>query len=706
MSLEAENLETPPAAKSTTLQRNLDISGISLNLRIIRFAEFALLFVGGPYLLKLLGSVFYNGMSTLSSFLAFLFFAVALFACIQTAWRSAGTITEKYFQRYRVVLSGFLLIAIALIANYRLRREALGSSDLVFFLLFAVTFIALIALTSIYRAQPLSGVRLSDLLAAMDVDASPRRDAKPINRLKGIGFFLAGVGVPAWAFIYSGGNFASYRTVADFVGVALLITARRYWQTDAASLLSVDKRPPVLLLRLFSDDNRERLVINIRQIFDFSLEARLAAYFMRLGPFIAVDAPQEEIVVIGAARAQLADSEWQRVVTGWIEQARYVVMIVGKTQWIDWELRRIIEKAQVAKLILLFPERASPFDRSQDLGDRLSTVSRAFENSKWSTALSNISQAGRLRAIIFERDGTITTVRSKIYSRDSIHLAAIIAHYCLLERALGGPGLAPAHVRFADRKWAALTAVFVALAIFFNPPLPRTSNTELGLERKAAEITRAADDFVALNKQSDHVLRESDPRAKALLRVIFDTAGLKPPGDHWAWEEYDNIREIVLALSKVGIVYERAELGADASEAATERQINRNDIYYAFEIGEFLDALLTVVAMQIDTAVSAQQAAWARGRKEAISLALLRIGHPSAQLVANVFYKMQIPGHDDDWRLARLSSLNRFVPYVMLVISQADSRGLQRICLETVQFTKDMEVQAQLRELANTLGSK
>jgi hypothetical protein len=202
------------------------------------------------------------------------------------------------------------------------------------------------------------------------------------------------------------------------------------------------------------------------------------------------------------------------------------------------------------------------------------------------------------------------------------------------------------------------------------------------------------------------VLRESDPRAKALLRVIFDTTGLKSPGDHWPWEEYDTIREIVLALSKVGIVYEHAGLGADASEATTERQINRNDIYYASEIGEFLDTLLAVVAIQIDTAVSAQQAVWTRGRKEAISLALLRIGHPSAQLVANVLYKIQIPGHDDDWRRARLSSLNRAVPYVMLVISQADSRGLQRICLETVQFAKDMEVQAQLRELANIFGSK
>jgi hypothetical protein len=680
----------------------------SLNLKIIRFSEFAFIFIGGLYLLSLFEKLFFYGASTFSLFLAFLFYLVALFACIQTAWCSNGTISENFFGRYRIILPGFLLICTTFIVNYRARRGTIGSTESVFFLLIAVTFFALIAVISIYRARLSSGVRLPDLLAAIELHASPHQGAKPtpINRGKGIAFFLAGIGVFASAFVYGDGNFTVFSTVANLAGVALLITARRYLQTDAASLLIADKRPPVLLLRSFADDNREKLVTDKRQLIDFSLETRLAAYFAKFGPFIAVDAPNEEIVVIGAARAQLRDSEWQRVVTGWIEQARYIIMIIGQTQWVDWELRKILEKDQLQKLILLFPERRSWFSRGNDFGNRLSTVSRAFENSKWSASLSNISKPTQLRAIIFEKDGATTTIRSKIYNRDSIHLAAIIAHYCLLDRTLDETGPASVHVPFADRKLTALTAVFVALAIFFNPPLPWASNAELGLERHAAEIIRAADDFVALNKQSDHVLRESDPRAKALLRVIFDTTGLKPPGDHWPWEEYDTIREIVLALSKVGIVYEHAGLGADASEATTERQINRNDIYYASEIGEFLDTLLAVVAIQIDTAVSAQQAVWTRGRKEAISLALLRIGHPSAQLVANVLYKIQIPGHDDDWRRARLSSLNRAVPYVMLVISQADSRGLQRICLETVQFAKDMEVQAQLRELANIFGSK
>src|SRR5580658_4022247 len=102
MNSEVNNLETAQITKSLS-ENIVDISWVSLNLKIIRFSEFAFIFIGGLYLLSLFEKLFFYGASTFSLFLAFLFYLVALFACIQTAWCSNGTISENFFGRYRII---------------------------------------------------------------------------------------------------------------------------------------------------------------------------------------------------------------------------------------------------------------------------------------------------------------------------------------------------------------------------------------------------------------------------------------------------------------------------------------------------------------------------------------------------------------------------------------------------------------------------
>jgi hypothetical protein len=75
----------------------------------------------------------------------------------------------------------------------------------------------------------------------------------------------------------------------------LIVRARHYFQVSADSLLAVDKRPPILFLRSFTDVERQRYLYTTVALLDFSLETRLSNHFYHFGPFIAVGSPKDTI---------------------------------------------------------------------------------------------------------------------------------------------------------------------------------------------------------------------------------------------------------------------------------------------------------------------------------------------------------------------------------------------------------------------------
>jgi len=102
-------------------------------------------------------------------------------------------------------------------------------------------------------------------------------------------------------------NYARIFQQISLLGYFMLIRARRYFQISADSLLSVDKRKPILFLRSFKDDERVKFGGSERAFLDFSLETRLLNHFAGFGPFIAIGSPKDPIPQIGAARAVLSD---------------------------------------------------------------------------------------------------------------------------------------------------------------------------------------------------------------------------------------------------------------------------------------------------------------------------------------------------------------------------------------------------------------
>jgi hypothetical protein len=205
-----------------------------------------------------------------------------------------------------------------------------------------------------------------------------------------------------------------------------LLRARQYLQLDANALIKMDKRPPVVFLRSFEDEYFE-VAGPSRTSLDDSLETRLANYFARFGPFVAIGSPRDAIPRIGAARVQLGDDEWRQVVLSWIESAGLVVMLAGKSDAVAWEMSQIRDRCP-EKLILLFRKHPG-FLVGDDSKERLDATACVFSKSAWATPLSQIHSHESVRAIVFRAEGHITIVRSEQSTKEACHLAALIAHY-------------------------------------------------------------------------------------------------------------------------------------------------------------------------------------------------------------------------------------------------------------------------------------
>ena len=367
------------------------------------------------------------------------------------AWKTVGKIEPRVWPFYLFLFFfGALfywsfLIALLFSApthNFPLFREAQGA------ILVALSFtLGMPAALTLSRAKigpdklPISRITswLKERIDSAEIDVAK---VDKINRPVGWAYRIAGILTLflGYEHLHRHPDAYSVAVIMVFFGTALLIRSRRYFQIKAESLLRSDSRRPILFLRSFSDDDRERLVVSDQRLVDFSFETRLADHFFPYGPFIAVGSPDDDTLQIGAARARLSNQEWQETVKSWMETSLVIVAIAGKTPWLAWELTQIVQKQLALKLILLFPPRPTTpivqqawkwWKKLHDYDVRMVCVREALASSQWAFFVSAIDDARTLCAIVLHADGTMTIIRSKYKNRDAHHLAAVIAHYYL-----------------------------------------------------------------------------------------------------------------------------------------------------------------------------------------------------------------------------------------------------------------------------------
>ena len=135
-------------------------------------------------------------------------------------------------------------------------------------------------------------------------------------------------------------------------------------RASATRLRQLDQRPPILYLRSFHDDALPLpSVVSARRPFlelfvprgSDPFEEAVAWELAPYGPVVAVGRPGRSLASLGAARDHLADDEWQAGVIERMAAARAVVIAIGATRGLHWEIGAIVAHHHLAKTIFLFP---------------------------------------------------------------------------------------------------------------------------------------------------------------------------------------------------------------------------------------------------------------------------------------------------------------------------------------------------------------
>jgi hypothetical protein len=199
-------------------------------------------------------------------------------------------------------------------------------------------------------------------------------------------------------------------TFALFLGgAALLELAERRAVVSARTLISIDRRPPILFLRSFQDDRLEVLA-SWFEVFSWlmtglrlslwndiapflarrdakpnlkdalkavdlrrrSLEDILLLEFSNYGPIVAIGDPRHKSQFFGAARDFYDNDEWQQAALDYMRNARAIIIALDNTEGVVWEIETLARENFLEKTLFLCPARFQSPESNRQLWQRVS----------------------------------------------------------------------------------------------------------------------------------------------------------------------------------------------------------------------------------------------------------------------------------------------------------------------------------------------
>ena len=176
----------------------------------------------------------------------------------------------------------------------------------------------------------------------------------------------------------------SLGSVVALAAVPAAIVAFRFGLRRVAAgssrLLDRDARKRILWLRSFHDDD-----IRVRWPFcEFGLrlpfvpgrfEEAVAQSVFEWGAVIAIGRPGEAAPRLGAIRRYVSDDVWQTEAEGLIANAGAILLVLGRTEGLGWELGRIVHHRALPRTLILCPP-VSP----EELSCRWRIMLRIFQS--------------------------------------------------------------------------------------------------------------------------------------------------------------------------------------------------------------------------------------------------------------------------------------------------------------------------------------
>jgi hypothetical protein len=141
-------------------------------------------------------------------------------------------------------------------------------------------------------------------------------------------------------------------------GVSLIGRGRRLQAPPALELLRRDRRAPVLFLRFFDDDDLidpAPRMVPLGDLFPRRYEESLALALKGIGPMITIGRPGDTLAMLGGGRVCVPDHVWKDAVDYLRARASAIVLVVGRSQGIWWEITSSLESVPVERLLFFFP---------------------------------------------------------------------------------------------------------------------------------------------------------------------------------------------------------------------------------------------------------------------------------------------------------------------------------------------------------------
>ena len=146
-------------------------------------------------------------------------------------------------------------------------------------------------------------------------------------------------------------------TVISIVGLGsgprLRDRGRRLRAQDARLLIQKVGERPVLLLRSFEDE--ELVDPRPLNLFQQRYEETLSRALKQIGPVITIGRPGDDLGFSGAARFYVSDENWQQAIRYLMMESAVVVIVVGRTGGLWWEIGTALECVLRKRLLFFVP---------------------------------------------------------------------------------------------------------------------------------------------------------------------------------------------------------------------------------------------------------------------------------------------------------------------------------------------------------------
>lgn len=142
-----------------------------------------------------------------------------------------------------------------------------------------------------------------------------------------------------------------------FISLYLIFFGKRLLTVTTRNMFNENFKQPILYLRPFYIDNYytrsiTTLFIPIPIITE---EMVFVKILQDKGAVIAIGKPGEKYSSLGASRLYVSHEHWHENVLELIEKSQFIMLVVGYTEGVIWELNTILQKIPPKKLLLYFP---------------------------------------------------------------------------------------------------------------------------------------------------------------------------------------------------------------------------------------------------------------------------------------------------------------------------------------------------------------